>query len=102
MVQVALLQRARLVPRQASEALDVVGDALGDVSAEAGVQRIERVVEVEQPGVDVAEIGAHGVPPIVAHRRWRAWFATLPPASGVKSHRSSPRGVRGDVTSLTP
>jgi hypothetical protein len=60
--EIALLQGAGFGARQAGEALHVVGDALGDVDAEARLERIEGVVEVEEPGVDVAEIGAaHGL-----------------------------------------
>ncbi len=58
LVQILLLQGARLVPRQAGLALHVIGHAHLDQAHDLAFHRVEGVVEIEQPDVDVAQIGA--------------------------------------------
>src|SRR6478735_12159054 len=56
---VVLLQVEGLLMRDLEEARDVVADALVHLLPKVEVVRIERVVEIEHPGLDVAE-GARG------------------------------------------
>ena len=64
---VELLQRASRQPVEAVELHDVERDARVDLRPEVGAGGIQRVVEVEHPGVDVGEIveraGLHSVQP---------------------------------------
>ena len=55
-----LLQGAGREPVEPVEAHDVEGDALVDLRPDPGVARIERVVEIEHPGVDVAKAAGLG------------------------------------------
>ena len=56
---IVLLQVEGLLMRDLEEARDVVADALVHLLPEVEVVRIERVVEIEHPGLDVTE-GARG------------------------------------------
>ena len=52
---VVLLQPERLLVGDLEEVRDVVADAAVDLLPEIDVMRIERVVEVEHPGLDMVE-----------------------------------------------
>ena len=52
---VVLLQAERLLVADLEKARDVVADALVDLLPQIEVMRIKRVVEIEHPGLDVAE-----------------------------------------------
>ncbi len=58
--EIALLQDVGFVAGQAGDAHDVVTDAPVDLLRHAGVEGIEGVVEVEEPGVDVGKVGGFG------------------------------------------
>ena len=57
---VVLLQPERFLVADLEEVRDVVADAHVDLLPEIDVMRIERVVEVEHPGVDVVEGAGRG------------------------------------------
>ncbi len=59
LVQVLLLQRAGLEARQAGLARHELGHPAFHQGDELGPRRIEGVVEVEDPDVDVAEVSRH-------------------------------------------
>ena len=52
---IVLLHAKRLVLRHLQEVGDIGADALVDLLPEIEVMRVERVVEIEHPGLDVAE-----------------------------------------------
>ncbi len=54
------LQGEGLVPRQPGHPGDEPGHPRVDLGHQPGVHRVDGVVEVEDPGVDVGEVGAHG------------------------------------------
>ena len=53
---IVLLHAERLLVRDLKKARDVVADALVHLLPEIEVMGIERVVEVEHPGLDVLEV----------------------------------------------
>src|SRR5205085_12646642 len=57
--QIALLQSIGLVALQARHLLHEGGHPPLDLAHEAGLDRVEGVVEVEQPGADVGQVGGH-------------------------------------------
>jgi len=56
--EIALLQLVGFLPVDVEGGGDVVADALADLVEEVRARRIEGVVEIENPGVDVSEVGA--------------------------------------------
>jgi hypothetical protein len=52
---VVLLQPEGLVTSDLQEVCDVVADALVDLLPQIDVMRVKRVVDIEDPGLDVAE-----------------------------------------------
>jgi hypothetical protein len=56
LVVVALLDRPGLVAGQAGHPLHEVGHAPGDQRHDLALDRVEGVVEIEQPGVDVRKV----------------------------------------------
>src|SRR5882724_4042768 len=53
---VVLLYPERLIASDVEEARDVVADAIVDLLPQIEVVRVERIVEVENPGLDLPEI----------------------------------------------
>jgi hypothetical protein len=68
--QVGLLQPERLFPRQAGDPLHEVGHPAHDGLHEPGLRRVEGVVQVEQPGVDMAQVGGHCPHLLSPHTKW--------------------------------
>ncbi len=58
-VEIVLLQPARLVPRQLQQPRDIIGHPLVDLREQVRARRIERVVQIEDPGVDMGERRQH-------------------------------------------
>ena len=54
---IVLLHPERFVMRDLEEADDVVADALVDLLPQIEMMRIQRVIEVEDPGLDMFETG---------------------------------------------
>src|SRR5258708_34941066 len=94
---VFLLDAMGLVARHAEELRDIVADAGIDLLPQVDLARVQRVVEVEHPGVDMAEAGLffvlvgcrHGDPQGSAKRR--VLPAPPPKSTTAKPVAASPR-----------
>ena len=75
-VEIILLHLARRHRVEADQLLDIEADPLVDQLEQVAAVRIEAVVEIEDPGVDMGKAGVHGhAPNPPAACRQRALFA---------------------------